>query len=156
MQGWTMYKDGKPYSHTVEKTKRSLLIGYDMIPLQGLIMCEKQLKAKGIEARKVRVHICQDHEAECYMPTVHGKITVKLASYSNWTMDRNKTLMTTTLFFAYDSDLPKEDRNILNQWYHFPKNDGRRKSTYKRLCDECDNIFYAYGIAVYPVRFEAI
>ena len=56
---WTIFKDGKPEPIVCESEK-SLLIGYDLIPLRGLDKCKERLLAKGMMPTEVRVEGAED------------------------------------------------------------------------------------------------
>lgn len=77
--GWCMLKNGKPHG-TPCTTKRSLLIGYDMIPLLGLRKMERRLESKGITAHRMRVVACPSSTVFC--AAVGGVLDLKAAEWS--------------------------------------------------------------------------
>ncbi len=67
VSGYMMWQDGQPYGipNGWSETKRSLLIGYDLMPLRGLEVTEQVMAEKGKIAREtlVELSIMTDEDA---------------------------------------------------------------------------------------------
>lgn len=77
MMYWTLIRDGKPKPE-VYKTKRSLLISYDMMPLIGLRNMEKSLISRGYILTKV--HVVKDETGPFWAMMRNGKLDLQSES----------------------------------------------------------------------------
>lgn len=87
-----MFKDGKPYGSPCE-TKKSLLIGYDLMPLMGLRRMERRLATKGIVPH--RCEVVSDPTSTLFAVARNGKIERDSVAWSTF-CDYETTLRQTT------------------------------------------------------------
>src|SRR6266567_7075021 len=75
VSGYMMWQDGQPYGipNCWSETKRSLLIGYDLMPLRGLEVTEQVMAEKGKIARETLVELATEEDHHCYGALVNGQ-----------------------------------------------------------------------------------
>ena len=167
-KGWIVTKNGKPIN-TPDVTKKSLLIGYDMMPLRGLRKAEKDLRTHPYNIR--RVVLDYDEKSKLYGTAVDGRISLKLAAFSNIWDSIEGTKKSTA--FAISGDrriygLPenesKEEYETLSSFYYLwrdKKNirlarDKRQKKRLLKLRLETELIFKKLNIVIVPVKYVLV
>src|SRR5712691_419624 len=112
--GWMMWQDGKPYGipNGWSETKRSLLIGYDLMPLRGLDETEQVMAAKGKVTRETLVEIATEEEHDCYGAVVNGQFVPHMLDWSVCHDTAEKTFESTAFYFAKSPKRPQPKRPI--------------------------------------------
>jgi hypothetical protein len=163
--GWMMFKDGKPHDHGLCESKRSLLIGYDMMPLRGLEQTEEVLRKKGIVACEAEVSIVAEGEQDCYAATIDGRFSLAMLEYSICAHVKEHVVKGVASFLGRDSRgftrdkdglLSREEQETCHHYWLFmlgAYKDGRRKSTYRKLQQEISAIFASKHIEIVPIKY---
>lgn len=153
LRGWAMFKDGKPHTCTLEKTKRSLLIGYDLMPLRGLAKTEKHLRSKGYEAKRATARIATDGEPfDAIVPVVNGKLVAELLSWSNWTVEIEQSLSSATLYFTDRLPVGEEvDQLVLRKFFWTPRQQIKRR---EQRAAKAKAVLEKSGITLLPIVIQ--
>lgn len=154
LHGWAMFKDGNLHSCSLERTKRSLLIGYDMIPLRGLIETEKHLRSKGYEAKRAIARIAECAHFDAIVPAINGKLTPELLAWASWKPEIEGALYRAALYFS--DRLPvtgDSNRATLNKFIFTPK---RQEKRYKQRAMKVQAILESCGITFVPIVIQPV
>ena len=160
-KGWIVTKHGKPIN-TPDVTKKGLLIGYDMMPLQGLRKSEKDLRTHPYAIR--RVVLVYDEKSKLYGAAVDGQISLELAAFSNRHDSIERTKMSTAFYISCGDKkygLSEEEYKGLSSFYYLlrdPKNillpkDKRYKKRLLTLRLKIESIFTKLKIVIVPVKY---
>ncbi len=166
-RAWCMFKDRVRWG-TPERTKRSLLIGYDLLPLAGLSKCERSLAEKGIVASRCVMSTCRQsrclavaHRGKlqvdscCWSTFYHGKAGEPLhqiTGYSfsiacGWVAQRLETTARREAQTLATWRFTLSDYTV-NRW---TVKDKRRASTTRKLLAACAAVFQKHDYRVVPV-----
>lgn len=152
--GFMMLKNGqlRDKDFLIAHSERSLLIGYDLIPLRGLDQTKKVLAEKGLAPSMVNVEVCDEADRTCYAATFNGMLHLEMLEYTVCNANPQCVFHTTASFFGHGRYLQIDEQATVKRYYYFPKEDGRRRSTYAKLTAQVNAIFEKYGISVVPIR----
>ena len=169
-----MWKDGKPYDSPC-KTKRLLLIRYDLMPLMGLDRMERHLAKKGITPG--RCQVVSDPSSTLFAVAHDGAIQQDSVEWSTFCRYETKLSRIAQASFSsacgwvrHKVEPKKSDREAAPQivklgryaWALPNKNDRwaptdkRRISTHRRLTSECAQILRSLGYSIVPVSVKEI
>ena len=156
-------KDGKPYGSPCE-TKKSLLIGYDLMPLMGLRRMERRLATKGIVPH--RCEVVSDPTSTLFAVARNGKIERDSVAWSTF-CDYETTLRqiagaSFSSACGWIGCRHEEYENPLKAyWYTLSSKadrwlptDLRRTRTYQRLIVDCVETIRSMGYSLVPVSIE--
>ncbi|MEM9645417.1 MAG: hypothetical protein AAF989_10510 [Planctomycetota bacterium] len=168
-RGWCMWKDGKPYDSPC-KTKRRLLIGYDLMPLMGLSRMERYLAKKGITPH--RCQVVSDPSSTLFAVAHGGAIQRESVEWSTFCQYETKQTRIAQSSFSsacgyvrHREEPKKSDREADPQivklgryaWVlssdadRWMPTDKRRISTHRRLISDCAQILRSLGYSIVPV-----
>lgn len=165
---WCMFKDGKPYG-TPCRTKRDLLIGYDLMPLHGLRKCERLMAARGITAHECAVSTCYD--SPLLAVSLAGELQPDSVSWSVPCNHETRLRQIAGASFnsacgwvAKELELSQpDDSKVLSRWSwtltdykrdRWVVKDKRRASTTRNLIRQCADIFQRCGYRIIPIRIS--
>ena len=159
-KGWIVTKNGR-HLNTPDVTKRSMLIGYDMMPLRGLRKAEKSLRKYPYDIR--RVVLVYDAKSRLYGASVNGRISLKLATFSNIEDSIERTKKTTAFAISgkKEYNCSAEENKTLSGFYFLCRDrknsllpeDKRQKKRLLKLRLEVERIFEKLNIVIVPVKF---
>ena len=81
---------------------------------------------------------------------------MELLEYSVCASEPQAVFQTTASYFGHGRYLQVNEQAAVKRYYYFPKQDGRRRSTFARLTAEVNAIFEKYGIRVVPIKITPI
>lgn len=165
---WCMFKEGKPYG-TPGKTKRDLLIGYDLMPLRGLGKCERLLAARGITPHRCVVSTCC--ESTLLAVTLAGELQADSVSWAvPCDFEQTPRQISGASFSSACSwtsreleDSQPDDSKVLSRWAwtltdyerdRWVVKDKRRASTTRSLIRQCAEILQNRGYRIVPIRIN--
>jgi hypothetical protein len=101
VEGWVLFnQDGQVQKESgVHKSKESLLISYDLLPLRGLEQCESHLVSKGLVPTKVEV-IKSNGESQGFAPTVNGIHDIDMMDYGAFSANRDAVLWSVAIYLG--------------------------------------------------------
>jgi hypothetical protein len=152
--GWVSVKNHELKDFMMASTKRSMLIGYDLISLIGLDECEKRLNSKGIFIREATAKIVDEQHKTCYGTTYQGVLNAEMLDYSTNNATYINSLITLAGYlYNYIPMTSKENEALHWFWlgYRDLLRDGRRKTTAARLLEEVKRICRSFGAEVVPI-----
>ena len=161
--GWALIDiGGIPTKETgIFKTKKSLLISYDMIPLRGLEKCESHLQSKGLIPREVEVVVAKDKHCHGFAPTVNGTPDIGMMDYGAFDTLESVVLGATALYLSDDGakrfHITNNERGALHSFFFFEmvKVKGTtRKKAFEKLQSEVDAIFHHTKIVIEGVELK--
>jgi hypothetical protein len=149
--------------HTLHKTKKSVLISYDLLALRGLKETERYLAQNGMGV--VRSQMLCDSKSKCWSAAVKGELSQPMAEFSVTSDCKFRTFAAALhwLDLEYRDSLTEADRQAMGDivwsidvdsktWQ--PK-DGRRRRTFRRNLILCAEIFDRFSITFHAVRIQA-
>lgn len=160
-KGWCMFKDGVNYGSPCE-TKKSLLIGYDLLSLAGLRKRERQLREKGITAHRCR--IVTEKASKLFAVARNGAIQFSSVEWS--TFCEHETDIDQIAQASFQSACgwianqhAELERSVLHQYWftlcgspnRWLPCDKRRRRTHERLIEGCVHIMHSMGYSIVPV-----
>ena len=161
--GWALIgTDGIPAKETdVYKTKKSLLISYDMMPLRGLEKCESHLQSKGMMPRVVEIVVAKDTHCHGFAPTVNGTPDIDMMDYGAFGTPESMVFEATALYLS-DAGvegfcITNDERNTLNSFSFFEvvKVKGTtRKKAFENLKSKVGAILYRTKIVIDAVELK--
>lgn len=147
---WTWMKDGRPRGFF--KTKKSLLISYDMMPLRGLRRCERDLNKEG---KIVRGDLVQVERSDHFVPYKNEKPDIDAI---DWGCDRPEYELCLSSWASYAShELPisKDQAKLLQEYYwRSYLRDKRRRKPLGKLQPQAEQILYDLGYTIQSVEFK--
>jgi hypothetical protein len=172
--GYMMWQaNGTPYSPhgDWDTTKRSLLIGYDMIPLRGLAETEARMAARGVRCYPTLVERASEEDHSCYASVVRGRFIPDMLGWSVCQKTAERAFENTAFYFGEIRGHPRfkklpvpfvmedEETYLCNGYFFFAVSmhihpDGRRKTTLAKMRVQVEAIFRRYNIVVVPIRFR--
>jgi len=159
--------DGNTTEETgVWKTKKDLLISYDMMPLRGLEQCENHLQSKGMIPTEVEI-VVNDNHHHGLSPSVSGIPDIDMMDYGGFGTSEKRVLDAIVLYLSdgYKGrgverfNITKEEQNILNSFVFFDviKVKGTtRKKAFEKLQSEIDSILHRTEIVIEKVELRKI
>ena len=171
--GWMAWKNDAPHSYTLAETKESILIGYDMMSLRGLDVCEVFLQSRGVFISPTVVQVVAETEMHCYAPTIMGHIVPDSLRFSCCASDAEQSRINTAGWITHQVErdrihnrvpffvLTRDEYRSLSVYFMYMRDrdnimepeDKRRISTYRTKRDKALAILDRYGIAIVPIRF---
>lgn len=126
--GWALIGiDGKPIEGTgVWKTKKDLLISYDLMPLRGLEECENWLRSKGAIPTEVKIIVNNNHH-HGFAPTVNDIPGIDMMDYGAFGATE-KTVLNAVVLYLFDGykgrgverfHITNEEQNTCNAFTFF-------------------------------------
>ena len=172
--GYMMWQaNGTPYSPhgDWDTTKRSLLIGYDMIPLRGLAETEARMASRGVRCYPTFVEGATEEDHSCYASAVCGTFLPDMLGWSVCQETAERTFESTAFYFGELRGHPRlkkrpvpfimedEETYLCNDYFYFAIHmrihpDGRRKTTLAKMRIQVEAIFSRYNIVIVPIRFR--
>jgi hypothetical protein len=156
VRGWTLCKPGNTlYKHiSVSKTRESLLISYDMIPLRGLDQCEKHLLSKGIKVTEVEIIVDHDHK-HGFAPVVEGIPNIDMIDYGAFSDLKDVVFLNTALYLTDCPHIIREERATLYNYFFLDKRKVRKKA-FEKLRAKVESILLDQKISIEGIRLETI
>lgn len=166
--GWTLIGiDGNLTERTgVWKTKKDLLISYDMMPLRGLEECKKWLQSKGMYPTEVEIVVNNNHH-HGFAPIINGIPDIDMLDYGAFGATEREVLNAATLYL-FDSCkgggverfcITNEEQNICNAFTFFEviKVKGTTmKKAFEKLKSEVDTILHRTKIVIEKVELKIL
>ena len=171
VRAWCMFRNGRAW-RSPERTKRSLLIGYDMIPLHGLRRCERLLAERGIIARRCTIETAA--ESTLLGVSRYGDLQRDACCWSTfgaaYTDCRGRLRQIAGASFSLacgwvatqlDRTPHWDDARTVRRWRHtltdytvdrWTVKDKRRATTTRRLIAQCAAVFERHDYRIVPVR----
>lgn len=172
-KGYMAWKDGKMCS-SLERTKRGVLISYDLIPLTGLKKTEDRLRSKGIVILPTSVTVCSEGERTGYGLTIKCRLDFCSLDimhegnmhYWGWVEEGGNKWLTLHCAYSHWTNHCKDsgEKKILNELFWFKldvdnpelPHDKRRKSRLNKLREQAAEIFKKRKVEIVPVRAEKL
>jgi hypothetical protein len=174
LRGWATWKDGKPHDLSLHTTRKSILIGYDMIPLMGLRKMKRRLESQGIFIKRTLVSSCSLHDRCGFCVSVGGVLNRYSMEWSInhtgggvWKVQDDRGEMRlcywSMLFFAESNlPMPAEHKHILGSFYMLDRDyrnpDAPRRKRDRKIFEElrkkAANILEQHDIRLQPVSFS--
>jgi len=156
-KGWIITKNGKPLN-TPDVTKKSLLVGYDMLPLRGLRKAEKDLRTHPYDIRRVVLEY--DRKSRLYGASLDGQISLKLAAFSNLhnSIEGTKASTAFALSAYKEYGVSAEECKDLSLFYYLfcLAKDKRQKKRLSNLRLKTGQIFKKLRIVIVPVKYVLV
>ena len=164
--GWALIgTDGNPTEGTgVWKTKKELLISYDLMPLRGLEECEKWLRSKGAIPTEVEIIVNNNHH-HGFAPIINGVPDMDMMDYGAFgTLE--KTVLNAIVLYLFDGykgrgverfHITNEEQNACNAFTFFDviKVKGTtRKKAFDVLKAKVDALFGRTKIVIEAVELK--
>jgi hypothetical protein len=158
--GWAAVKGRREVPESLGKTKRDLLIGYDLMPLRGLRKTERFLIAHGV--RLVRCRIVPFARGPFWSVAVTGRISLDFGAWSRVDADYLPTVHTVAGWLSDQlaGANPRDARSLLELHYMLVRDsyqhaaDGRKERKYQRLLKEAAVIFHREGVEICRCRMH--
>lgn len=149
---WTWIKKGESKPGVLFKTKRSLLVSYDMIPLRGLENAERDLNENG---RIVKGELVIDNKnPHFYVPF---KVNAPHLHSIDWGCCKNNyesAFATLCFCIREDGKTSNDEYKILSDFYYRSlSDDGRKRRPLPRIRQKAIDIIKKRGFEIKPVRF---
>ena len=168
-KAWCMFKGDASWG-TPARTKRSLLIGYDLMPLNGLAKCERLLAKNGIHARRCEITTCDC--STLLGVTHHSNLKVDSCCWSTFCDYENRLRQIAGASFDsacgwVGDEIEKthlNDARTLVAWFmtltdykvdRWTVRDKRRATTTRKLIADCAKVFQRHDYRIVPVRVLA-
>lgn len=162
--GWGMWQGKKLHSGRVYCTKRSMLIGYDLMPLRGLVKTERFLASKGIIACRTEVRAIRRRPGCVWSIAVDGELSRYALEWSAIHDEPERCLKSACGMFEHhytEKDLaftPEEIRTLNIYWWMF----GYPRETKKFLRelgvarDAAHKVLDSRHIIAVPIAFRKV
>ena len=159
MNGWMMWRDGKPHSFALDRAKEDLLIGYDMISLRGLDATEQFLASRGMVAHLTEAVVVEEGQHYCFAVTVRGELVPKMLSWSVCSETAGGAMERAAGYLGHFYTLPEGDhRDLLTYWLfrnEFER-DGRRRGTLAKLRVRVEAVLAREQVEACPLVFRML
>lgn len=149
--GWILTKHGRPMN-TPSRTKKSLLIGYDLMPLIGLRRVEKRFRTPPYDIVKIRIE-ASPKSRRLWGSAIKGKLSMKMAAYSVIESSKEQTKLSTAGYILYHmpAHLTEYEKTLLGKyWIRLQPMQGAR---FRKDRAAIDAIFNRQHITVVPVHY---
>lgn len=182
IRGWAAWKGRIPHDLSLHRTKRDILIGYDLMPLRGLAKTERFLRSKGIEIVRTVCSVCSPSRRQAFCLSVAGVLDIKSMEWSIthtgggewWKIHDPRGIETLTFAsacgYAGQDDgppglNPDERRALEIVWWGrieldkadpTQPRDKRRRKKHTEAWKAARDIFERYQMSLAPVRFAKL
>ena len=177
LNGWATRKDGEPYDLTFHRTRKSILIGYDMMPLMGLERMAKSLASNGIDIVRCRLAESTVESRHAYCVEVMGKLEPYSMEWSIvhtgggvWKVEDHRGQVdlcwwSTEFYLQSNCNKLTEDEKTALGYFHWhdrdysdpnQPRDKRTRKTFEARKADVAKVFERLGVRLVPVRFEWI
>ena len=166
--GWTLVgTDGNPTEGTgVSKTKKDLLIGYDVVPLRGLEECENWLRSKKTIPTEVEIAVNSKHH-HGFAPVINGIPDIDMMDYGAFGATE-KSVLDSVALYLFDGYKGRgverfrvtiEEQNACNAFTFFEviKVKGTtRKKAFEKFKSEVDALLCRAKIVIEAVELKPL